>query len=554
MKKIIYSLAAVTLFAVGCAKEQPIENKVEDLTPTNGKVTLTATMPNFIDDATKATIDESNGDFSWETTDRILVHYYKESDHSVTKDFTFKCKNPSTGLFESEEDITEGYVIASDAAVVAEYPVRNKEYDYWYDYRTYADNPGKSFIMEATVDAEGKLAFEHKSALVKLTINNVPSFTNRIYVGAASQLTQLEYLSFSSNQPSLTYYIPIRPTTTDEKMKIKVWADAGETIIEKTTHNAKPIQAGHFYVLPELNIGPVLTFHGTGLSSISKVKCTQHIGDSYGSNNVTWSLTDQPSFKYVVLPYASTGYYDWLEEGVDAVRVDVYDNDNNYKGFTEYVYVRNIDFEIASGEEGLKAEYRIYPYGTTTANHLYATYATGTYSTPTNITFEVSENNSWSEFSGDDWYWYSSGLSNNWPGNKFSKGGSFTIASASIVDTPITLVINNGNSGGTNQTNDLNITVTSNVSKVSVVLGDYDGTYGHRAISSSISEYADEILQYPLGALPGKAISIPASKSTYVTIPASYAGKILQMSFNDGTNVVRTWPNVAITRDYEYSF
>ena len=358
MKKYIILLAAAAFVAIACSKEQPIDDTTTDdqtvETPANaGKVTLTATMPDFIDDASKASINGSTGAFGWEDDDRISVKYYLSTDHSVTQNFTFHCTNPSTGLFESESAITEGYVIASDAAVVAEYPVRNPEYDYYYDYRTFAGDPGKTFIMEATVDAEGKLAFVHKSALVKLTIKNVPSFTYAIYVGTGesnADLTQLEYLSFSSNQESQTYYIPVRPTSSEAKMHIKVSDSTWNWFVDKKSGIANQIQAGHLYVLPELTIGRVMFFNDSD-NRAKYVKLISNDNTNYDKSELN-DLTG--GVKYRIVPSTS-----WTAEG-NQVTVELYGSDTNAGAFTStkvFLY-RNFDFTV--GASSLSSSYRIY--------------------------------------------------------------------------------------------------------------------------------------------------------------------------------------------------
>lgn len=357
MKKYIILLAAAAFVAIACSKEQPIDDTTTDdqtvETPANaGKVTLTATMPDFIDDASKASINGSTGAFGWEDDDRISVKYYLSTDHSVTQNFTFHCTNPSTGLFESESAITEGYVIASDAAVVAEYPVRNPEYDYYYDYRTFADDPGKTFIMEATVDAEGKLAFVHKSALVKLTIKNVPSFTYYIYVGTGNdtaKYTRLDMISFSSDQESLTYYLPVRPTSSNENLHIQVRDLNYNMILEKSTSNAVQINAGHYYVLPELTINNYILL--TGSTNAAHKLGIQ--GRTYaGGWNSDWTevdLTECSAGKYYIM---ANNY-----NSAEALQLELRANGSTQSA-TQFVINDNRTFDVSSNS--MRGRYRVY--------------------------------------------------------------------------------------------------------------------------------------------------------------------------------------------------
>ena len=64
--------------------------------------------------------------------------------------------------------------------------------------------------------------------------------------------------------------------------------------------------------------------------------------------------------KYALLPRGESGFYDWMEEGRDAVQVDVYNN-STYKASCSYVYVRNLEFDITEGDTTLKTAFRVYP-------------------------------------------------------------------------------------------------------------------------------------------------------------------------------------------------
>lgn len=352
MKKIIYFLAAVTLFAVGCAKEQPINDKVENpTTSSNGKVTLTATMPNFIDDATKASIAD-NGAFSWDDKDVIQVKYWDPTNHSYVLYYHFSCNNPDDGIFECDQ-IQDNVVIASEGTV-AWYPIAPAAGYYYYDLST-GINPATQFVMEANVDSDGKLAFEHKSALMKVTLKNVPSFAKHIYINAVGyESTQIENMNLSSNQASLTYYVPVRPTSEAKKLHIQVKDENYQIIFEKTTSGEVQIQAGHLYVLPDLEIGHILSFYNKDAAYGGNSDSSIYIWEVGGSktHNQTSARNTYTSggktYEYVVMPS------NWGELTRTAVKYEGSGGSTETRVFLD----RNIVFNVATNK--ISTTYRVY--------------------------------------------------------------------------------------------------------------------------------------------------------------------------------------------------
>lgn len=542
MKKLFYIILAATAI-VACSKEAELINNYEPVVNENGQVTYT--FKAYIEDITKASISESNGKFSWGEAgdDQIAVW---DAAHSKFVTFTstdnagnFSCETDAGANFNGQDAYYPASIAKTDGT---------KGYDFPTSFTSLAA-AAKGFPMSGTVTADGKITFAHLGCLIKLTLNNVPDFTTALILNDETRNITVPITTTGV----IEAVIPIPEGSYVLTANLK---DDNNNIFYSHARSSKTYTKKNFYPTNAINLGTVVKFSGTGTSAISKVRYVQKIVEADGGNNFTWNLlTLLSGTKYAILPFGSPSSWEWLEEGFDTVRIEALDGDGNIKASTGNVYVRDFDFTITSGDDLLKTSFRIYPYGTTDATYLYATYWNGEYDTPTNITFTVTEASAWSEFDKENWYWYSPGHSSDWPGNSFSKNGSFTIPSADIVGSEIKIVINNGTGGGTNQTNDLDISVSSSTSSIAISLDGYDEGSKKRMISS-VSATAPKILSYPLGTYPGAAIAIPGSfdSSKYVTIPVSYAGKTLDLKFNDNDDYNRDWNNLLINRDYYYGF
>lgn len=255
MKK---SLILVAVAAIAFAACQKVESTIED-TPIaikndNGTVTLKASMPAFVDADTKAAVN-SDGVFSWTVNDDVIdVRYVKDGSSDVW--IKFKCTNASTGEFTSIDEIPSGYALAS-SGTVAYYPsgYRGTGSDDSPLLITSSDS-GKDFTMHATLDA-GSLAFEHDNAMLKLSVNNVPSFATLITItDGTKEIAALELDSETTVSNILL------PTLVGQvgKLHIQIEAESEEegnvVIFEKSTKNDSNvnIQAGHIYTLPILTI------------------------------------------------------------------------------------------------------------------------------------------------------------------------------------------------------------------------------------------------------------------------------------------------------------
>ena len=237
MKKIytLFALAAITM--ASCTTKQDLEPAKTQ--PEIGKVTLHATMPAFT--STKAEVAD-DGIFSWSANDEIAVEY---SDGTNSQYITFTCSDAANGTFTNKDEIPAGYSLATDG-IVAYYPV---------SYRGTVENQAfesldaakKGFQMSATLEG-GNLKFAHDNALLKVTVNNIPSFAKKLSVGGVN-------ITLDATGDVIAY-VPLAPAAA-AKMTVAV-TEGENTIISKTTGNAVAIEAANLYPLKALEIGPVV--------------------------------------------------------------------------------------------------------------------------------------------------------------------------------------------------------------------------------------------------------------------------------------------------------
>jgi hypothetical protein len=245
MKKLFYILATALVFAVACSKEAVVNNDENTNVP-SGRYTLYAELPQFIDAATKASVNDL-GVFSWTAGDEINVVFYSTANAGYIYR-VFTCTDASAGKFEikdGEAAIPDGYNLNS-----AMYPVSFGGVNASNQTFTSLDAAAKGFQMTATV-SEGKLVFAHKNALLKVTVNNVPSFAKKLTVG------NVEIALSLSAAGRVDAYVPMAPAAA-AKMSIAVTDGSNNTIISKTSQNQVALVAANLYTLPTLTIGPVL--------------------------------------------------------------------------------------------------------------------------------------------------------------------------------------------------------------------------------------------------------------------------------------------------------
>lgn len=231
MKKFYIVLAAAALM-VGCAKENAIENT----TPTpsiaeKGKVvTLTANLPEL----TKASVDATA--FAWENGDQIAVPSNATGGYTV-----FTTSTGSLGTFKAT--IADGVSLIAGKAI---YPASAALGTYSTVFSSIAAAK-KGFKMEAdyTVGASS-LSFKHKSAIVCLTFNNVPSFATGLTILEAESTIATIALPAPNPNESVSFYVPITPNGS-KKYSFSLYA--GDAELKKVSKTVE-LSAGTYYSTP----------------------------------------------------------------------------------------------------------------------------------------------------------------------------------------------------------------------------------------------------------------------------------------------------------------
>ena len=554
MKRAFYLIVLAALAVSSCSKEIAFEEQNE--VKAAGSITLTATMPDF--EVTKAYVDGADGVFHWEGGEVIDVVYSKAG--SADKKYQFSCTNATKGEFTNDEEIDEGYSIKT-SGTVAYFP---HGYNGTPSNQTFNDGIEEAqthFQMHATY-SDGQLAFVHDNALIKVQINGVPKFAKRLVVGGTNVKLSL------ASTTDLVAYIPVAPAD-GARLVVSVMdrTEDGNAIILKQTHNAVNIESATIYPLPVLNVGTVITLNDAASKSKSRIKVWKI--DDTSKNYIFTDANSYPGKRNTTTTgeyYVVLNTYDapWATEGT-SVGVSYDNNDDDATACTTQIYLRDIDFTtLDSG--ALKAEYRIFPHGTTSANHLFATYATGTYSLPDNVVIHVSKADGlegWSTI-----YAYiqdndsSADVTSDWPGNTLSDN-AISIPRAKILGKHVTLQLhqNTGNSWDLTMPIDIDCKSTPNSHLSDIYIRVENSCYEPSGVNKrnytwTSTTYANEILEYPLGADPGTSFTCPATldMTKYVSVPVGYADKTLHLSFNNSGTLVTDWGNVTINRDFDYGF
>lgn len=339
MKKYLFILSVAAVAAIACSKEETFNQEENIIESSNSgeKYVLFAELPQFTDADTKAAVSDA-GVFSWTLGDVINVALEKSGSGYIYREFT--CTNDATGEFtyEGAGIIPEGYNPRG-----AYYPA---SYTGTPSSQTFAspEAAAKGFQMEATVSA-GKLKFSHENAMMKVTINNVPSFAKQIVVGGTTI-----NVSYDSNPGNVTYYVPMAPAAA-AKLSIAVKDGNDNNIITKTSGNSVAITAANFYNLPNLTIDPIVDIK---LFATSWEKAYVYLFDGEGYIGTAWGDLGSVMKKY------NDGSYDHYYRVLPAAAlgqtygVIVFNSaDDTYRIRTS-ITIENQNYYSASQKEGLR--------------------------------------------------------------------------------------------------------------------------------------------------------------------------------------------------------
>lgn len=263
MKKFYFCIAALAIAAIGCNK---VEEETSTTTPVEqpqkeNVVYLSANLPEFVD--SKATISDA-GAFAWEDGDVISVlckraednqfwyvdFTYDASEGKFARDMATACsfKSGSSGIEQVNGTFTVATAteMASQTAPFAIYPaqmVATSNVNY--------DRLGKLFKMEGSLETDGSINFVHKSSLLKLNYENVPSIAKTVKVvnGSEAVIARL-----NDATGSVSMMVPVTPTGSSQTIRIELCTEDNTVLVLK--NKTANIAAGTLYKAPTITINP----------------------------------------------------------------------------------------------------------------------------------------------------------------------------------------------------------------------------------------------------------------------------------------------------------
>ena len=348
MKKIFLVFAAISVLAA-CSKEirtaedfsandseDQIVNGSESTTDNAKVYTLSATLPQL-----KATVNESTGKFEWESTDEIAVYDNEQSKYQV---FT------TTG---SGETVTFSFTATDGldhdfAGSNAYYPASHLN-----SAHTAIDTPvqiaSAGEVPMSATNTGGSLTFDYDAAIVKLTIENVPSFA----VSAEFVNNNNSYaaeISHSVNE-DMTFYLVVA-SSNSLASEINVYDSSNNQIIHKTFNlsGSSSIQNGDLIPL-KTKVGPVVDIKNYATSwtaaYIYLFSGENYLGTPWGDLNQVMKSYNDGTYNhyYRVLPSSSLN---------NTYEVIVFNSSNDTYRIRTNILIENQTNYSASQKEGLR--------------------------------------------------------------------------------------------------------------------------------------------------------------------------------------------------------
>lgn len=359
MKKLFYTLIAATAL-MACAKEADFNNtRDNEVINENGLVSYT--FHAYFEDQTKASINES-GKFSWGAagTDQIAVW---DATHSEFVTFTstdnngnFRCEAKPGASFNGQTAYYPASVVSTGSFV---FPTSFAS----------LEDAAKGFPMSGTVSAEGKIPFAHLGCLIKMTLNNVPSFTTALILNDGSNDITV---TATPTDGVINAVVPIPAGTYILTVKLK---DDNNNVFYTKARGSKEYIARKYYPINPIEIGYTIMIN-KGSWDYQYLQVWS--GEYNGTNSYEFRLADiGGEYPYRLNTLKDGNYYvvldrdihwnkndeKWLNDGMSlGVSFQKTTGAAEYKSYTECVYLcRNITFTpMANGAGGLKTNFRVY--------------------------------------------------------------------------------------------------------------------------------------------------------------------------------------------------
>ena len=219
MKKLLFAFAAVAVLFAACSKENSANENSNVPENSSAKVyTLSAIMPE-----TKATVNEETGKFEWASTDEIAVYDNAQSKYQV---FTTTGSGSSvTFTFTATDELAHDFTNSA-----AYYPASRLEAGHTTVMTPISLASAGDVPMTAT-NNNGTLAFDYESAVVKLTVKNVPSFTESVEFMNDGNSYAAE-VSHSVNE-DMTFYFAVAASSSASS-EINLYDSANNKFVAKS--------------------------------------------------------------------------------------------------------------------------------------------------------------------------------------------------------------------------------------------------------------------------------------------------------------------------------
>ena len=348
MKKALFIIVAAMLMAASCTKEN--DSRIPE-SPSNNSDLVTYKLKVSFDESTKASINESNGAFSWSGAGEDQIAIF-DSAHNKFVTFT---STDASGNFSAVAEAGSEFEgnVAYYPASIAVYDGGVATYSFPTSFSSEAE-AAKSFPLTGTVSS-GAITLSHLGALIKMSFSNVPSFTTKLVLNdGAKDIT----VNVTPSAGAIIAVVPIPAGTyiltaklvDDNSNEFFTKARASKTYAAASYYRINDIKLNHYFEI----VNSVDDNHKLALQT--RLWGTSDY-TSYVENWAKYSLFVRAdgTTKYVLLPESDSNF----AEG-KPIRVQLYSGDTE-KSWTEYVFnYRNVSFDVS--ENTLKTDYRVYAY------------------------------------------------------------------------------------------------------------------------------------------------------------------------------------------------
>ena len=368
MKKIFYIFIGV-IALIACTKETDVATSVS--ADEAGAFSFNV----YLEDATKATINSSDGVFSWTGDEEIAVWDSKNKEFVTFSIASYSNEGYKQARFTTSSAKADAVFVGNVAYYPASIATRAgsspEDYSPTYTFPTSFANltdASKGFPMSGTVTVN-EIKLSHLGSMIDVTLKNVPSFTTKLILNAGSTTINV---TAAPTDGSLHAVVPIPAGTYVLTINLQDDVTPTANTFYSKARSSKTYTASNYYPINDITLGRLLTFTNDAGWASPKVHIWQH--DNTGNNT---DITTDSAYPQKLFLRATKVYYvlldsdvkSWTSDGnaIGVQFVSTTNGSNTTQTNCVYLY-RNIDFTIPAGG-GMKTNYRVYytsSYGSST--------------------------------------------------------------------------------------------------------------------------------------------------------------------------------------------